>query len=212
MVIQFFSRWILALSLSAAFVVQAQGVVSQPANVEFGTVFHLHGDLVATAPNGTLRALKKGDKVFVGDTLRTAMASEAVIKTKDAGIVALRPVTEMHVQQFAAQAAKTDRQIIQLLSGSLRLISGWIGLVNRDEHRVITPAATIGIRGTDYEPWVLHQSSKEGKYLSGTYNKVNRGQTLLEASGGAISIDAGKVGFARGKADTKRLQIGRAHV
>ncbi|MBK7416451.1 MAG: hypothetical protein IPJ38_16490 [Dechloromonas sp.] len=34
-------------------------------------------------------------------------------------------------------------------------------------------------------------------YRQGTYDKVNRGATLLDANGGNVEIDSGKVGFAR---------------
>ncbi len=186
-------------------VVHAQSV-APAAKVAFGAVFHLQGTLTATEANGVARVLQKGDTVFVGDTLATVQNGEAVIKTRDAGIVALRPNTRMTIQQFSAQAAKTDGQVIALLSGSLRLISGWIGLVNRDANKVLTPSATIGIRGTDYEPWVLLQPTTDGQYRPGTYNKVNSGQTVLEAMGSSVVVDPGKVGFVRDKADTKRMR------
>jgi hypothetical protein len=201
----FIIRYLICCGLFLFGVVHAQSA-TPTAKVPFGAVFHLQGGLTATDATGVVRVLQKGDTVYVGETLATAQSAEAVIKTRDAGIVALRPNTRMTIQQFAAQAAKTDGQVVALLSGSLRLISGWIGLVNRDANRVLTPSATIGIRGTDYEPWVLLQTTPDGKYRPGTYNKVNSGQTVLEAMGSAVVVEPGKVGFVRDKADSKRMR------
>jgi hypothetical protein len=98
---------------------------------------------------------------------------------------------------FSAEGKATDRQILRLITGSLRVITGWIGQLNRNDHRIITPSATIGIRGTDHEPYVLPAEMANSSYRQGTYDKVNRGATLLDANGGNVAIESGKVGFAR---------------
>ena len=50
----------------------------------------------------------------------------------------------------AAPQEGASRAFFRLLKGGFRAVSGLIGHVNRDEYRVSTPVATIGIRGTDY--------------------------------------------------------------
>ncbi|AXQ29784.1 hypothetical protein D0B54_14355 [Solimonas sp. K1W22B-7] len=47
-------------------------------------------------------------------------------------------------------AAPGSRAFFKLLKGGFRAVSGLIGKVDRNEYRVSTPVATIGIRGTDY--------------------------------------------------------------
>jgi hypothetical protein len=87
---------------------------------------------------------------------------------------------------------------VRLITGSLRIISGWIAKTNRAGNKVVTNTATIGIRGTDHEPYVLSAemaqatSSKEG-----TYDKVNRGGTTIEVDENTLDVDAGRVGFVR---------------
>lgn len=44
-----------------------------------------------------------------------------------------------------------SRAFFKLLKGGFRAVSGAIGKATREEYRVSTPVATIGIRGTDYE-------------------------------------------------------------
>ena len=163
----------------------------------FATIWHIRGVVVATDKQGVVRQLKEGDTVYVGEPVRAAPDSEAVLKTADAGMVAIRPGAEFVAERFAAEGKSSDRQVLRLLTGSLRLISGWIGQISRQNHRVLTSTATIGIRGTDHEPYVLPAAMANATYRQGTYDKVNRGSTLLDANGGSVAIDPGKVGFAR---------------
>jgi hypothetical protein len=87
---------------------------------------------------------------------------------------------------------------VRLLTGSLRVISGWIGRTNRSGHNIVTPSATIGIRGTDHEPYVLSaELAAATANKEGTYDKVNRGGTTMQVGENKLDIDAGRVGFVR---------------
>lgn len=46
--------------------------------------------------------------------------------------------------------AVPSRAFFRLLKGGFRAVSGLVGKANRNEYRIATPVATIGIRGTDY--------------------------------------------------------------
>lgn len=163
----------------------------------FANVWRLRGEVFVSGKQGISRPLREGNPVYVGEQIRAASNGEAVLKTADAGIVAVRPGAELVAERYAAEGKSTDRQIIRLITGSLRVISGWIARLNHPDHRIITPSATIGIRGTDHEPYVLPAEMATSVYRPGTYDKVNRGATSLEANGGSVLIDQGRVGFAR---------------
>lgn len=163
----------------------------------FANTWRIKGEVFASSKPGTSRKLKAGSPIYVGEQIRAGTTGEAVFKTADNGLVAVRPGAEFIPEQFAAQGQPTDRQVLRLITGSLRLITGWITQFNRDQHRIITPSATIGIRGTDHEPYVLPLDQATSNYLPGTYDKVNRGATALGANGGNLLIEPGKVGFAR---------------
>lgn len=171
------------------------------AGKRFATVFRLRGDVAASqfGSSGSERKLREGDPVFVGERVRTASLAEAVLKTEDAGFVAIRPGTEFVAERFAAEDKPTDGFAVRLVTGSLRMISGWVSRTNRAGNKVVTPTATIGIRGTDHEPYVLSaELAKKTSNPEGTYDKVNRGGTTLEVGDNKLDIDAGRVGFARG--------------
>jgi hypothetical protein len=166
---------------------------------QFGVILRIKGVVVAKDKVSNIsRPLKEGSPVFVGETILASAMGEAVIKTDDGGYIAVRPSTEFITKSFIASGKKSDSMTMQLVMGSLRVITGWIGKLNPQAHIIITPTATIGIRGTDHEPFVLPSDLKTStQYKAGTYDKVNRGKTLLNNDGQSLEIETGKVGFAR---------------
>jgi hypothetical protein len=189
-----------ALPAAAGFAeAQAQDAPAA-AGGRFATVWRIKGEITAidAAPGGAARTLREGDTVRVGERLRAGATGEAVLKTADAGYVAVRPGAEFVPERFAAEGKPGDNLTLRLITGGLRVISGWIGSLNRAGHRIVTPTATIGIRGTDHEPYVIPADlAKSLSQREGTYDKVNRGGTTLAAGGNTLDIDAGKVGFVR---------------
>lgn len=196
------ARTLLALVLALTGIqAMAQPSTETAANPDDGKVFanvwRLRGEVYVTGKVGNPRKLREGSPVHVGERIRASGNGEAVLKTSDAGVVAVRPGAEFIPERYAAEGKSTDRQVLRLITGSLRVISGWISHFNRTDHRIVTPSATIGIRGTDHEPFVLPPDMANSTYRQGTYDKVNRGATSLEAGGGSILIEPGRVGFAR---------------
>ena len=168
----------------------------------YATVLRVRGDVAATGSTAAAeRKLREGDAVYVGERVRAAALAEAVLKTEDAGYVAIRPNTEFVAERFAAEDKPTDSLSLRLVTGSLRVISGWIARTNRSGHKVVTPTATIGIRGTDHEPYVLSaELATATSNREGTYDKVNRGGTTMEVGENKLDIDEGRVGFVRAAA------------
>ena len=175
----------------------ADDVTNADLGKPFAQVWRLQGDVFATGKLGTPRRLREGATVHVGEQVKASSNGEAVLKTSDAGIVAVRPNAEFVAERYAAEGKASDRQVLRLITGSLRVITGWIARFNRNDHRIVTATATIGIRGTDHEPYVLSADTATGTNKPGTYDKVNRGETAVEAGGGQVIVPTGKVGFAR---------------
>ncbi|NVO05262.1 MAG: hypothetical protein HXX19_04630, partial [Rhodoferax sp.] len=98
--------------------------LSPDAAKRFATVWKVRGDVAAspsTTPNAKERKLRVGDQVYVGDNVRSSQQGEVVLKTDDAGVVAVRPKTEFVASRFAADDKPTDGVGVRLLSGSLRM-------------------------------------------------------------------------------------------
>ena len=177
----------------------------------FATVLRVRGEVVASGgSNGAQRTLREGDTIYVGERVRAPALAEAVLKTEDAGFLAIRPNTDFVAERFAAEDKPTDNFTVRLFTGSLRVVSGWLGRTARGGHKVVTPTATIGIRGTDHEPYVLSaELAASTSNREGTYDKVNRGGTTMEVGENKLDIDAGRVGFVRaaGKGFKERALI-----
>jgi hypothetical protein len=189
-----------AVPASAVYAADAPAVSTETAK-RYATVWKVRGDVAASgAPgsNGKERKLRVGDTVLVGENVRSSAQGEVVLKTEDAGVVAVRPKSEFVAERFAAEDKPTDGFTVRLLSGSLRLISGWVGHTNRAGSTVKTSTATVGIRGTDHETYVLSaEMAQATANKEGTYDKVNRGGTTLSVEDGSVDIEPGKVGFVR---------------
>ncbi|MDM4769330.1 hypothetical protein [Solimonas sp. SE-A11] len=99
-----------------------------------------------------------------------------------------------------AAAGPGSRAFFKLLKGGFRAVSGLIGKVDRNDYRVTTPVATIGIRGTDYllvlcdekcstDP-VISDSVPEGARIEGglVVGVVSGGVAVLNNAGKEASL------------------------
>ena len=133
----FLCVFIAAALPSGARAASEAGAINPDTGKKFGVVWRIRGDVVA-APGGAggERHLKEGDAVFVGERIRADAAAEAALKTEDAGVIGIRPGAEFLAEHFSAAGKSSDSLTVRLLTGSLRVITGWIGRTNRAGQRV----------------------------------------------------------------------------
>ncbi|MBI5643741.1 MAG: FecR domain-containing protein [Deltaproteobacteria bacterium] len=111
-------------------------------------------------------AVKTGDKVFIGDIIRTKAGSKAELTFKDNTIVKLAPETRIKVDEYLFNADGGRKK------GSLYLFRGKVrGVVSNFKKNVIpvsmgestfdikTPTAIAGVRGTDLFVFYLKGST-----------------------------------------------------
>jgi hypothetical protein len=148
---------------------------SAAARYEAGEVRYVKGDATVQTARAAV-----GSKVYAGDKLQTRTGGEMMVKMKDGGTLALRPNTEMRVEKYKADGEDDDESVFRLVRGGMRSITGFIARFNPDKYKIRTATATIGVRGTDHEPYVVLKGSKDGK--PGTYDKVNAGLVVMRTS------------------------------
>jgi len=159
----------------------------------------LVGDVTATSPDGKLRLLQKGDRVYSGDTIRTGDESTAQLIYRDRSRMAVRVNTEFMISEYRYDEGNQSgsRSIFSLLQGALRSVTGLIGHANKNNVTINTPNATIGIRGTDHEVvHIVQQASSLAQ--AGTYDKVYLGGTVMRTTKGNLNLDIKQVGFVGG--------------
>ncbi len=155
---------------------------------------------------------QRGTTVEVGDTITTGPTGMTQVRLKDGALLSLRHGSAMVVQEFrmpetpaagaapavtAGPAATTaaGRSVLRLLRGAFRTVTGLIGKGANDAYSVVTPVATIGIRGTDYS--AAYCSGDCGATPDGLYVGVSNGEIELINDGGALVLANDQYGYVK---------------
>lgn len=187
---------LLALLLSA---VGAAGAATA------GRVASLSGALLAAKADGRSAALAVDSAVDAGDTLHTDAAAWAMIRFNDGSAITIRPDSRFRVQEFEFQQgeASADKAIFVLIKGGLRALTGLIGKRN-NAYSMLTPTATIGIRGTDYGLQYCAAGDCAGKasasgepLADGLHLEVFEGRIAVVNEAGSIELGAGQFGYVK---------------
>ena len=95
--------------------------------------------------------LTKGLPIESGDSIVTGGAGQAQIRFTDGGLVSLSPNSQFNISNYAdTNDGDKDSFAVNLLRGGMRAITGLIGKRNRENYKVTTNTATIGIRGSAF--------------------------------------------------------------
>ncbi|HTJ97883.1 MAG TPA: FecR family protein, partial [Rhodocyclaceae bacterium] len=187
---------VLLMALAAVYPVT--GYTAGAARIEFAA-----GSVVAITSSGGQRALGKGSELESGETVRTGDGARAQLKFSDGAMMSLQPQTEFRIDEYKFNG-KTDgeeRGFFSLIRGGLRTISGLVGKGKRDNYRVSTAVATIGIRGTEYS----------AVFTGGTNGNLNlsTGEGAVEIcnSGGCVIISSGESAVVTGVTPPKRTEV-----
>lgn len=148
-----------------------------------GVVLLSKGETFATNPQGTQRTLKRRSKILEGDTLSTSANGKLQIRFIDKALLTLKANSKLDVSAYQISKAKGESEevIMNLITGGFRTITGSIGKGDKSAYTVKTPAASIGIRGTNYEV----AQEKDGDFVIAVWDG---GITVTNEQG---SIDVG---------------------
>jgi hypothetical protein len=136
---------VLAMALAAIYPLQASAAPSA------GVAQFIAGDVNIRRADGGTAPLVKGKDIESGQAILTGASGRAQVRFTDGGLISLQPNTEFKVANYVDKAdPKEDRFLVDLLRGSMRAITGLIGKCNRENYKVTTTTATIGIRGSGF--------------------------------------------------------------
>lgn len=135
---------VLLMALAAAYPLQAHALA--------GVAQFTAGEVNLRQADGRVTALAKGGDINSGNAIVTGSNGRAQVKFTDGGLVSLQPNTEFKIANYVDRSdPKEDRFLVDLLRGSMRAITGLIGKRNRDNYKLTTTTATIGIRGSGFK-------------------------------------------------------------
>lgn len=170
-----------------------------------GNVIFSQGTVEAQS-GGRSRSLAKGAPVCEGETIVTAQAGRVQIRMADGGLISVRPETQVRIDQFHFDGKEdgTEKSVIALLQGGFRALTGMIGHTHKENYKITTPTATIGIRGTDHEPMYIPNPApgQAAAAAPGTYDKVNSGGVVISTPQGAVDVKPNQVGFVPNEPST----------
>ena len=115
-----------------------------PAGI-IGTVDLLSGTVTVTTIKGVPRDITVGMSLAVGDVIKTFDESEAHANMADGAYFAVRANSTIKITAYAANGNNRDRSWVDLVTGSLRTVTGWIAKTRPRNYRINTPTATIGV-------------------------------------------------------------------
>jgi division protein CdvB (Snf7/Vps24/ESCRT-III family) len=118
-----------------------------------GVVLLSKGGTSATNLKGEQRSLKRRSKILEGDILSTLGDGKLQIRFVDKALLTLKANSKLDVSSYQLAKADNDSEhvVMNLITGGFRTITGSIGKGQKSAYTVNTPAASIGIRGTNYE-------------------------------------------------------------
>jgi hypothetical protein len=108
-------------------------------------------EVTASLENGKV-VLKTGDTVFADQTVSTDAKGVGQFEFRDKTKLAIGPGSTVVLDDFVYNSkASASKVVIGLTRGSFRFITG---SSNHDAYDIVTPAATIGVRGTAFDVYV----------------------------------------------------------
>ena len=187
-------------SLAAALVLSLGLLASLHAraeNVEIGSVEEIRIALYGTVAGGDSERLYKHDHVYADELIETVKKSGALIKFLDNTDLWLGASSQMTLDSFIYDPDQGSGELVAELGiGLFRFVTG---NVPHENFRVLTPVATIGIRGTDFSVSVAENGATDVSVFSGQVSvsprgggaaqSVNTGETASVASAtGSVSV------------------------
>jgi len=115
-----------------------------------GTFKQIEGD-TRMGRAGAQRAPAPGEGVNVNERVSTGKNGAATITLKDGTVLTMGPNTTMDLSQFQFDSTtQKGNFVLDLLQGSVRVVTGLLARINPELFKVNTPTSVVGVRGTDF--------------------------------------------------------------
>lgn len=97
------------------------------------------------------RAATSGEGVSASQRISTGKTGAAAITLKDGTVLTMGPNSTMDLSRFEFDSTTQQGNfLLDLLQGSVRVVTGLLGKANPENFKVKTPTSVVGVRGTDF--------------------------------------------------------------
>jgi ABC-type Fe3+/spermidine/putrescine transport system ATPase subunit len=156
------------------------------------------GDVRVKNASGERKA-ERGGEVEANETIVSGKDGMAQLRLSDGAFIALRADTELRIDkyQYDSQKTATNDTVLSLVKGTMRAFTGAIANFNKDKFKMITPTATIGIRGSgnvlNFSPVenLTLNHTIEGSHTVTTFDPSGVMRTLVTAPGQTVQVNTG---------------------
>ena len=136
--------------LLSASLASAQTATTPPDVARMGTFKQVQGEIQLGKEPGQA-APQSGDALRQGDRVRTGQTGGASIVLKDGTVLTMGPNTTVDLSQFQFDSTTQGGNfMLDLLQGSVRVVTGLLAKANPERFKVRTPTSVVGVRGTDF--------------------------------------------------------------
>ena len=127
-----------------------------------------------------------------GDRIRTGADGHIQLRFTDGALISIHPDSDFRIERYAFDPVNQN-SFFELAKGAIRAVSGRIGKRDREDWRLKTPTATIGIRGTEFtvEERVCAAAGCLSGDDPGLTVAVIAGRVAVSNQAGAIEVPAG---------------------
>lgn len=140
----FFLCSILCLGLSSALFAQEQEIATA------GKAIMAQGEVEASSSEQA-RVLVRRSPVYAQDLVSTGQQSATQLRMIDGGLLSMQASSELSISDYKFDTQTQQGNInMSLLKGGLKTITGALQQ-KPDNYQLMTPVASIGVRGTHYE-------------------------------------------------------------
>jgi hypothetical protein len=176
------------LSVLAPLLIVAGSAAAAQGEPTAGRFIVVTGDVRILGRDGAARPAQRNGEFHAGESIVTGPTGLAQLRMTDGGAVSVRADSQFKLDAYS-YAGSDDRNgsfLVSILKGGFRTITGLIARNNRNNYRISTASATIGVRGTHFE--VVHLPQPLGDTAAGTYNRVYDGITTFQNRAGAFLL------------------------
>jgi hypothetical protein len=158
-----------------------------------------------TAPGEPREEMEHEDPAFMQELVETGDESAIVILFADGSKLTLGENSEAVIDEFIYDpAANSGNQSIKLTKGAFRYVSG---ALPKENVKIETPAATLGIRGTELVIDITPEGDVEASTEAGKAIWRPKGEDAEEIVGAGFVFQIGRDGRRRGRKQRRRMVI-----
>lgn len=161
-------------------------------------VYVQSGNVFATQGNGLAQQVSGNQPISSGTLITTSDNSTALLKFEDGQIVTMKENSSFLVREYHYDSRNIENSsiVFSMFKGGMHFITGDIGQHSKQAFRLLTPHATINLRGTEF---II---SMMGNTL---YSQVLDGKIRMTNASGTSILHAGQSAMVTSSSSTVSL-------